>query len=62
MNISYHQIRSATIPLSQYLIDLLTGAWLGSASDRALTIARGEARGFRPREIFEITVHTGQRG
>jgi hypothetical protein len=60
MNVSYHQIRSAAIPLAQCLIELFSGGWIGTSAERALITARGEDRGFVPREIFEIRVHTAQ--
>ncbi len=62
MNVSYREVRSAAIPLSQFILDVLAGAWIGSMDDGVVRVARGEDRGFRPREVFEITLHIGQRG
>jgi hypothetical protein len=60
MNVSYHEIRSSAIPLAQSLMDLFSGGWIGTSAEQALITARGEDRGFVPREIFEIRVHTAQ--
>ncbi len=62
MTVSYRLMRSAAIPLSQFILDLLAGAWIGSTDEATVRIARGEDRGFRPREVFEIRVHVGKRG
>lgn len=41
LNVGFNSVRSAAIPLRQYLVDLTMGAWLGSRSDDALAIASG---------------------
>jgi hypothetical protein len=54
--LSYFRLRSAAIPLSQFLIDLLVGLWLGTTESRALEFAKGKARATVPRFIVEVTV------
>jgi hypothetical protein len=53
--IGYHMIRSAAIPLEQYLVDLLIGQWIGTNSKRALSFVKGN-QVHRPRAVFEITI------
>lgn len=56
MTVSYAEIRSMAIPLSQFVVDLLTGGWVGAFGEAALKKARGEDLGWRPLEIFRIDV------
>lgn len=37
--IGYHQVRSAAIPLEQYLVDLLIGQWVGTSSEEVIRFA-----------------------
>jgi hypothetical protein len=53
--IGYHLIRSAAIPLEQYLVDLLIGQWIGTNAKRALSFVKGN-QVHRPRAVFEITI------
>jgi hypothetical protein len=54
-HVDYLRVRPAAIPLSQFLIDLLVGLWLGTTDEEALRFARGEASS-SPRFIVEVEV------
>ena len=54
--IGYWEVRSASIPLGQYLVDLLIGQWLGSTSDEMVKFAQGGNINIRPRVIVEVTI------
>jgi hypothetical protein len=56
LTLSRHEMRSMAIPLSQFFVDLLVGAWIGNCDARALRIARGEDDLIRPRFILEIAI------
>lgn len=58
--LSHHEMRSMAIPLSQFFVDLLVGAWIGNSDARALRIARGEDDLIRPRHIVEIEIRWHQ--
>ncbi|HXM70164.1 MAG TPA: hypothetical protein VN970_03455, partial [Thermoanaerobaculia bacterium] len=58
-SVDYFKIRSAAIPLAQFLVDLLVGLWLGRSDADALEFAKGERRGTSPRYIVEIAVDLG---
>ncbi len=57
--IHYCDIRSASVPLRQFMVQLVMGLWLGSTDEQLLRFVRGEEAGIRPREIVEITVRSG---
>jgi hypothetical protein len=61
--IDYAHIRSMRCSLYQFLVDLFTGAWLGTSDERALAAAAGKDAFRRPRHLFDIKVHAdvGQR-
>jgi hypothetical protein len=58
--VHYHEIRSMSIPLSQFLTDLVIGAWVGTSAEKALDIVKGNVRDRRPRQLFEVTLHWGK--
>ncbi len=58
--LSRHEMRSMAIPLSQFIVDLLMGAWIGNCDTRALRIARGDDDFIRPRFILEIEIRWHQ--
>jgi len=59
LTVGYHQMRGAVIQLSQFLIDLLLGLWVGS-TDRAVTIARGTDPFLTPLNLVTIRLGTAQ--
>jgi hypothetical protein len=58
-SVDYFKIRSAAIPLAQFLVDLVLGLWLGRSDTEAVQFAKGEGRTTSPRHIFEIAVALG---
>jgi hypothetical protein len=52
----YPQVRHAAIALSSYLVDLLSGTWLGIQAAEALALARGESSSTKTRAVFELSV------
>lgn len=60
--LGYNDIRSAAIPLEQYLIDLLVGQWLGSSSQATLGFVGGSQK-LKPRLVIEALIEfTAPRG
>jgi hypothetical protein len=60
--LGYNDIRSAAIPLEQYLIDLLVGQWLGSSSQATLGFVGGNQK-LKPRLVIEALIEfTAPRG
>lgn len=57
--IGYNDVRSAAIPLEQYLLDLLIGQWIGTTAEDTVKFARGENANIRPRVVLEITISIG---
>jgi hypothetical protein len=57
--VGYHQVRSAAIPLEQYLVDLLIGQWVGTSSEDVVGFARGDNSNIRPRVVIEVTIAVG---
>jgi hypothetical protein len=57
--IRYHQVRSAAIPLHQYLVDLLIGQWVGTTLADTVKFVQGNSR-IRPRAVVEITISVDQ--
>ena len=55
----YHEVRSAAIPLSQFLTDLLVGMWLGSVRASALEVASGTDNRTVPRFIVTVSIGVG---
>jgi hypothetical protein len=60
--VGYHQVRSVAISLSQYLIDLFLGLWLGPNREKTLKFARGEETMTKPMHIVEVNVVWGEQG
>lgn len=58
--VGYNEVRSAAIPLGQYLTDLLIGQWVGTTSDDVVRIAKGDDSNIRPRIVVEVTISVGQ--
>jgi len=58
--VGYHEVRSAAIPLEQYLVDLLIGQWIGTTEERVLRFAQGEDTSIRPRLVVEVTIAVGE--
>ena len=58
--VGYHEVRSAAIPLEQYLVDLLIGQWVGTSSEEVIQFALGENSNIRPRVVVEVTISVGQ--
>jgi hypothetical protein len=54
--VGYQQVRSAAIPLEQYLVDLLIGQWVGTSSDEVISFAQGGNSNIRPRVVVEVTI------
>ncbi len=54
--VGYTQVRSAAIPLEQYLVSLLIGQWLGTSAEETVKFAEGRLPNLRPKAIIEITV------
>ncbi len=59
-SVGYHEVRSAAIPLEQYIVDLLIGQWVGTSSDDVVRFAQGENPHIRPRIVVEVTISVGQ--
>lgn len=62
VSVGYHQVRSVAISLSQYVIDLFLGLWLGTNIEKTLRFARGEETMTKPMHIVEINVILGEQG
>ncbi len=58
--VGYHEIRSAAIPLEQYLVELVIGQWVGTISPEVLSFAVGESTNIRPRMVIEVTITVNQ--
>ena len=56
--IGFNKVRSAAIPVDQFLAELLVGAWVGNGQPIAMKIARGEEPRLVPRELVEVSVST----
>jgi hypothetical protein len=56
VDLGYSRVRSMAIPLSQFLVDLLLGGWVGTEDAKALCFARGENFNTKPLHIIEIKV------
>jgi len=57
--VGYNEVRSAAIPLEQYLVDLLIGQWIGTTSEEVVKFALGENSNIRPRIVVEVTISVG---
>ncbi len=57
--VGYHDIRSVSIPLEQYLVELLMGQWVGASSADVIHFASGEHSTIKPRLIVEIKIAAG---
>lgn len=58
--VGYHEVRTAAIPLEQYVLDLLIGHWVGTSAETVLRFARGEDSRIRPRIIIEVQLSVGE--
>jgi hypothetical protein len=58
--VGYHEVRSAAIPLEQYLVDLLIGQWVGTTASEVVSFAKGENTNIRPRTVIEVTITVNQ--
>lgn len=56
VTVSYADLHSAAIPVGQFLIDLLVGAWLGRADAGSLNVATGDDPFLRPRVTVEVVL------
>jgi hypothetical protein len=54
--VRFNDVRSAAIPVDQFLTELFVGAWIGNAQPNALKIGRGEVQGLIPRNLVEVRV------
>jgi hypothetical protein len=54
--IDLSNVRSASITMSQFLVDLFTGGWIGSTDPRALQVARGEDAFDKPDITFALRI------
>jgi hypothetical protein len=54
----YSDVRHCAITLAGYLVDLLTGTWIGSPSQTMIEIATGQNAGTRPLALFELTIQS----
>lgn len=57
--ISWADIRSASIPLSQLLLDLIIGLWIGSIEDTTIKAARGGDSRHRGVAVITARIRTG---
>jgi hypothetical protein len=55
-SVDYFDVRSAAVPLGQFMVDLVAGLWLGSTDAELLRFVRGENRRTVPRLVLEINV------
>ncbi|MCD0463054.1 hypothetical protein [Roseiconus lacunae] len=58
-NVRYSEIRTSSIPLRQFIVQLSLGLWIGSLDSQLLRFVKGEESGILPRHIVEIVVHAG---
>ncbi|WP_127479082.1 hypothetical protein [Nocardioides pantholopis] len=54
--IDYCDVRHAAIDLHSYLVDLVTGGWLGSSNDDTIALATGTTGTTGARTLFELTI------
>ena len=52
----FNEVRSTAIPIDQFLVELLIGAWIGSGESSAIEIALGNDPKLVPRNLVEIQV------
>ena len=55
-NLRYSDIRHAAIDLDSYMVDLVTGGWLGSSRKKTIELARGTTGTTNARMLFELTI------
>jgi hypothetical protein len=53
--LGYNAIRSAAIPLEQYLVNLLIGLWVGTTSQDTMDFVKGNNQ-IRPRTVIDVTI------
>jgi hypothetical protein len=56
ITVSRSRLKSMFIALDQFMIDLLTGVWLGTSTERAFTAADGNDEHYAADATFEIKV------
>jgi hypothetical protein len=54
--VGYNDIRHAAVPVSQFLLELFIGLWLGTRKSDVLAFANGDLPNLRPRELFAISL------
>jgi hypothetical protein len=54
--VGYNEIRSAAIPLENYLTDLLIGQWVGTRAPETLNFAEGGHPRIKPRVTIELSI------
>ena len=54
--VGYHEVRSAAIPLAQYLSELLIGQWLGTTTAETISFAQGTNPNLQPRVVIELQI------
>ena len=57
--VGYNEVRSAAIPVEQYLVNLLIGQWIGTSSEEVLQFAKNGNPLIRPRHSIEVTISAG---
>jgi hypothetical protein len=53
--LGYNDVRSAAIPLEQYLVDLLVGQWIGTTAEETLDFINGNSS-LKPRHIVQVEI------
>lgn len=53
--VGYNDVRSASIPLEQYLVDLLIGQWVGTTSEEVVKFVEGNLN-IRPMSVVEVNI------
>lgn len=53
--LGYNDVRSAAIPLEQYMVDLLVGQWTGSEAEATLAFVNSNAA-MQPRHVVELDI------
>jgi hypothetical protein len=53
--LGYNDLRSAALPLEQYLIDLLIGQWIGTNAKDTMDFVKGNLK-IRPRFVIDVNI------
>lgn len=59
-DLGYNDVRSAAIPLEQYIVDLLVGQWTGSSDDAMIAFVQND-QGLGPRHLVELDIEFAPR-